>query len=50
MSKHDAQAQLAKGKVHVGDSTPDSTLPAQSVASVSFRDFLGKTVLCCTST
>jgi peroxiredoxin Q/BCP len=42
MSKHDNQVQPAKGKVQVGDVAPDFTLPAQSGASVSLGDFLGK--------
>ena len=43
MSKHDDQAQLAKGKVQVGDSAPDFTLPDQSGVPVSLGHFLGKT-------
>jgi len=42
MNKHDNQAQPEKGKVQVGDVAPDFTLPAQSGASVSLGDFLGK--------
>jgi thioredoxin-dependent peroxiredoxin len=42
MSKHDNQTQPAKGKVQVGDVAPDFTLRAQSGASVSLGDFLGK--------
>src|SRR5438477_8999817 len=42
MSKHDNQTQPAQGKVQVGDVAPDFTLPAQSGASVSLGDFLGK--------
>ena len=45
MSKHDDQAQPAKGKVHVGDLAPDFTLPAQSGAAVNLGDFLGKTAI-----
>jgi peroxiredoxin Q/BCP len=45
MNKHNDQAQLAKGKVQVGDSALDFTLPAQSGALVSLGDFLGKTAL-----
>ncbi len=43
MIKHDDQAQLAKGKVQVGDSAPDFTLPDQSGVPVSLGHFLGKT-------
>ncbi len=43
MSKHDDQAQPAKGKVQVGDLAPDFTLPAQSGTPVSLGDLLGKT-------
>jgi thioredoxin-dependent peroxiredoxin len=45
MNKHNDQAQLAKGKVQVGDLALDFTLPAQSVAPVSLGDFLGKTAI-----
>ncbi len=45
MNKHDDQAQLAKGKVQVGDLASDFTLPAQSGAPVSLGDFLGKTAI-----
>lgn len=45
MNKHNDQAQLAKGKVQVGDLAPDFTLSAQSEAPVSLGDFLGKTAL-----
>jgi peroxiredoxin Q/BCP len=45
MSKHDNQAQPAKGKVQVGDLAPDFTLPAQSGAAVNLGDFLGKTAI-----
>ena len=43
MSKHDNQAQPAKGKVQVGDKAPNFILLAQSGAPVSLGDFLGKT-------
>src|SRR5213082_1551140 len=42
MSKYDNQTQPAQGKVQVGDVAPDFTLRAQSGASVSLGDFLGK--------
>jgi len=42
MSKHDDQAQSAKGKVQVGDSAPDFTLLTQTGAPGSLGDFLGK--------
>jgi thioredoxin-dependent peroxiredoxin len=42
MSKHDNQAQPMKGKIQVGDTAPDFTLPTQSGAPVSLRDLLGK--------
>ncbi len=45
MNKQNDQAQLAKGKVQVGDLALDFTLPAQSGALVSLGDFLGKTAL-----
>lgn len=45
MNKHNDQAQLAKGKVQVGDLALDFTLPAQSGPLVSLGDFLGKTAL-----
>ncbi len=45
MNKHNDQAQLAKGKVQVGDLALDFILPAQSRALVSLGDFLGKTAL-----
>ena len=45
MSKHDDQAQPAKGKVQVGDLAPDFTLSAQSGAAVNLGDFLGKTAI-----
>jgi thioredoxin-dependent peroxiredoxin len=45
MSKHDNQPQPAKGKVQVGDSTPDFTLPDQSGAPISLGEFLGKTAI-----
>ncbi len=40
MSEHDNQAQTAKGKVQVGDTAPDFTLPPQLGAPVSLRDLL----------
>src|SRR5215469_15725847 len=43
MSKHDEQAQPAKGKVQVGDLAPDFILPDQSGTPVGLGDFLGKT-------
>jgi len=43
MSKHDYQAQPARGKVQVGDLAPDFTLPDQSGAPISLGEFLGKT-------
>jgi peroxiredoxin Q/BCP len=43
MSQHDDQSQPAKGKVQVGDSAPDFTLPDQSGKPVSLGEFLGKT-------
>jgi peroxiredoxin Q/BCP len=45
MSKHDDQAQPAKGKVQVGNLAPDFTLSAQSGAAVNLGDFLGKTAI-----
>lgn len=42
MHKHDDQAQTVKGKVQLGDSAPNFTLPDQSGALVSFEAFLGK--------
>ncbi len=42
MSKHDDQAQPVKGKVQVGDLTPDFTLLNQSGTPVRLGDFLGK--------
>lgn len=45
MSKHENQAQQAKGKVQVGDWAPDFTLLNQSGAQVSLGDFLGKTAI-----
>ena len=45
MSKHDNQAQSAKGKVQVGNQAPDFTLSAQSGAAVNLGDFLGKTAI-----
>jgi peroxiredoxin Q/BCP len=42
MSKHDDLAQPAKGKVQVGDLTPDFTLLNQSGTPVRLGDFLGK--------
>jgi peroxiredoxin Q/BCP len=42
MSKHDDQAGPTKGKVQVGDLTPDFTLLNQSSGPVSLGDFLGK--------
>jgi peroxiredoxin Q/BCP len=45
MNKHNDQAQLAKGRVQVGDVAPDFTLPAQTGAPVNLRDFLGKKAL-----
>jgi thioredoxin-dependent peroxiredoxin len=45
MSKHENQAQQAKGKVQVGDWAPDFTLTNQSGARVSLGDFLGKTAI-----
>ena len=42
MSEYDDQAQPAKGKIQVGDLTPDFTLLNQSGAPVSLGDFLGK--------
>ena len=45
MSKHNDQAQPAKGKVQVGDLAPDFTLSAQSGAAVNLGDFLGKTAI-----
>ena len=43
MSKHDDQAQPARGKVQVGNLAPDFTLPDQSGAPISLGEFLGKT-------
>src|SRR5215469_17692096 len=43
MSKHDEQAQPAKGKLQVGDLAPDFTLPDQSGTPVGLGDFLGMT-------
>ena len=40
MSNHDDQSQPAKGKVQVGDSAPDFTLPNQSGSPVNLGDFL----------
>jgi thioredoxin-dependent peroxiredoxin len=45
MSKDDDQVGIAKGKVQVGDSAPDFTLPDQSGAPVSPGDFLGKKLI-----
>jgi peroxiredoxin Q/BCP len=45
MSKHENQAQQAKGKVQVGDWAPDFTLLNQSGAQVRLGDFLGKTAI-----
>src|SRR2546423_2975224 len=45
MSKHDYQAQPARGKVQVGDLAPDFTLPDQSGAPVRLGDFAGKTCI-----
>ena len=42
MSNHDDQAKPSKGKVQVGDSAPDFTLPDQSGAPISLGDFLKK--------
>src|SRR5215467_13658832 len=42
MSEYYDQAQPAKGKIQVGDLTPDFTLLNQSGAPVSLGDFLGK--------
>ena len=40
MSEHDSQAQAARGRVQVGDTAPDFTLPAHSGAPVSLDDLL----------
>ena len=45
MSKHDDQAQPARGKVQVGDLAPDFTLSDQSGAPISLGEFLGKTAI-----
>src|SRR5207237_3671091 len=45
MSMYDDQAQLAKGKVQVGDSAPDFTLHTQTGTLVSLGEFLGKTAI-----
>src|SRR6266852_3740858 len=45
MSMHDDQAQPVKGKVQVGDSAPDFTLPDQSGTPVGLGEFLGKTAV-----
>src|SRR5579863_8751925 len=45
MNKQNDQAQLATGRVQVGDLAPDFTLPAQSGALVSLGDFLGKVAI-----
>jgi thioredoxin-dependent peroxiredoxin len=42
MSEHDSQAQPARGRVQVGDTAPDFTLPAQSGASISLGNLLGE--------
>lgn len=42
MSTHDEQAQLAQGKVQMGDLAPDFTLSDQSGAPVRLGKFLGK--------
>jgi thioredoxin-dependent peroxiredoxin len=41
MSKYDDQAELAKGKMQVGDLAPDFTLLNQAGVPVSLGDFLG---------
>src|SRR6266567_896856 len=43
MSTREEQVQPARGKVQVGDSAPDFTLPDQSGKPVSLGGFLGKT-------
>jgi thioredoxin-dependent peroxiredoxin len=43
MSTHEEQVQPVQGKVQVGDSAPDFTLPDQSGKPVSLGEFLGKT-------
>src|SRR5260221_12658749 len=45
MSIHDNSVQSTKSKVQVGDAAPDFTLPTQSGASVSLKDFTGKTAI-----
>jgi peroxiredoxin Q/BCP len=42
LNKHDDEIQPVKGKVQVGDLTPDFTLLNQSTGPVSLKDFLGK--------
>jgi peroxiredoxin len=42
MSTHEEQVQPARGKVQVGDSAPDFTLPDQSSTLVSLVEFLDK--------
>jgi AhpC/TSA family len=41
MSKYDDQAELAKGKMQVGELAPDFTLLNQAGVPVSLGDFLG---------
>ena len=43
MSTQEEQVQPVQGKVQVGDSAPDFTLPDQSGKPVSLGEFLGKT-------
>ncbi len=38
-------AQSTQGKVQVGDVAPDFTLPDQSGAQISLKDFLGKNIV-----
>src|SRR5713226_7658007 len=45
MSIHDNSVQSTKSKVQVGDAAPDFTLPTQSGAQVSLKDFIGKTAI-----
>ncbi len=45
MSMHNNSVQSAKSKIQVGDTAPDFTLPTQSGAPVSLKDFIGKTAI-----
>ena len=45
MGMYENTVQSTRSKIQVGDAAPDFTLPTQSGAQVSLKDFIGKTTI-----